>query len=205
MRAGVWKGFLTLEAMLYLSFLTMDMIPLGDTAVPKYLSIFLVALMGVLFVKERRITIALCLTAAADVFLLLLGKYYTVGICLFFCVQLCYALVLDGGKGLPIRLLLSAAVGICAVRVGVLEGIAAGYLTLFFCNLLRAGAAVKRNPLFFLGLLLFFCCDLCVGYYNIGSGPMWEFCRIAMWGFYLPGQILILYSFLWKEKSRHEA
>ena len=30
--------------------------------------------------------------------------------------------------------------------------------------------------------------------YNIGAGVLHSFARVAMWGFYLPGQILILLS-----------
>ena len=194
MRRRIWIGFLVTEAALYAAFLMMDLLQLGSSDALKFIAISLVALMAVCFVKDRLIVAALCLTAAADVFLLLLDRYYTAGILLFCGVQICYALYLDGGKGLPLRLIPAVAAGLIGCCAGWLSGLSVGYITLFFCNLLRAAISAKQNPLFALGLLLFFCCDLCVGYYNIGSGAMWDFARVAMWGFYLPGQVLILAS-----------
>lgn len=82
---------------------------------------------------------------------------------------------------------------------GHIEALAAGYITIFLLNLIHAGSCAFRTGtktaiLFFAGLFLFFCCDLCVGYYNVGSGFLWSFARVAMWAFYLPGQVFILLS-----------
>ena len=41
------------------------------------------------------------------------------------------------------------------------------------------------------GLILYFCCDLCVGLNNLTPSPI---TNIAMWAFYLPGQVLIASS-----------
>lgn len=199
------RWFLALEALLYLAFLSVDLLGLGDSTALKFLSICLVALMAVVWGGNRWIRLALGLTAAADVFLLVLDRYYAVGIGLFCLVQLCYARMLDGRKGILPRLSLAALAALLLGRTEPLNGLAAGYFTLFLCNLFRAGKQAAANPLFFAGLALFFCCDLCVGYYNIGSGALWSFCRVAMWGFYLPGQILILLSSLSKEETEHEA
>ena len=46
--------------------------------------------------------------------------------------------------------------------------------------------------MFAIGLLLFTCCDICVGAWNLGLLP--GFTRIGMWLFYLPSQVLIVLS-----------
>lgn len=65
---------------------------------------------------------------------------------------------------------------------------------LYFSNLIintcEAFALKKRT--FAWGLLLFVCCDLCVGAWNLN---LWGgFARIGMWLFYLPSQVLIVLS-----------
>lgn len=54
----------------------------------------------------------------------------------------------------------------------------------------------KSDHLFFWGLLLYFICDLFVGIWNMPEtgGALREIARVAMWGFYLPGQVLIRIS-----------
>lgn len=188
--------FLGAEALLYLAFLSMDLLRLGDTTALKFLSICLVALMGLLYARRAELRTAFVLTAFADLFLLVLDRHYPIGIALFFIVQTCYALYLDPPKGLIPRIVcvLSVTILFLFLKIGTLESLALGYITLFLCNLVRAGFKAKQQPLFFLGLLLFFCCDLCVGMYQISAGALYQFARIAMWGFYLPGQVLILLS-----------
>ena len=53
------------------------------------------------------------------------------------------------------------------------------------------------------GLCLFLCCDLCVAAYQfpqILPQAVFEFVRVGMWLFYLPGQVLIALSGLPKSK-----
>ena len=73
------------ETILYLTFLGMDIFGLGNTTPLKFLSILLLTL-SVLDFREKTVTIALAFTAAADVFLLLLDRYYEAGILCFIAV-----------------------------------------------------------------------------------------------------------------------
>ena len=213
MDSGGWKRFLTVECLLYLSFLGMDLTGFGETTALKYLSILLIAGMALPHLRAARpraVAIALVFTALADLFLLVLDRWYAAGILLVWLVQLCYAYRLDGKTGLMFRGLAALAASALLYRSGSIPALAAGYIAMFFVNLLRAAAAARRSRrrsdrLLALGLALFFCCDLCVGYFHIGEGPLWEFARVAMWGFYLPGQVLILASIQFKEESEHEA
>lgn len=194
MKRSVRRVFLGTEVLLYLAFLLMDLLRVGNTTALKFVSIFLVGLMGLFYAANSEIRWALVLTVAADVFLLVMNQYYQAGIALFLVVQLCYALYLDDVRGLiPRAVCVALAIGLFYM-VGSLEALAAGYITLFLCNLIRAGIKVRMQPVFFLGMLLFFCCDLCVGIYHISTGGVYEFARVAMWAFYLPGQVLILLS-----------
>lgn len=194
MQRNLRRTFLGAELLIYLAFLLMDLLRVGDTTALKFIAICLVGLMGVLFDSASEIRCALVFTVAADVFLLVLDRYYPIGVSLFLLVQILYALYLDDVKGLIPRMICVGLVVVLFYKTGALQMLAAGYITLFLCNLIRAGTKAKENAMFFIGLLLFFCCDLCVGIYNIGAGALHSFARVAMWGFYLPGQILILLS-----------
>ena len=197
MQSTLRRAFLCAEALLYPAFLCMDLLRIADSTVLKFLSICLVGLMGALFVSHNDIRWALVLTVLADVFLLVLDRYYPAGVALFISVQICYALYLDDARGLLPRMICAALAAALFWKAGALETLAAVYITLFLCNLIRAGVKRRENPRFFFGLLLFFCCDICVGLYHLSAGAAWEFARVAMWGFYLPGQVLILLS-TWK-------
>lgn len=203
MRSTLRRVFLGAEVLLYLIFLYMDLMHSGDSTVPKFLSICLVGLTGALFAAHSEIRLGLIFTVAADVFLLLLNRYYPVGIMLFIIVQICYALYLDDTHGMIPRLICITLSSILFYRYGLLETLAAVYITLFLCNVIRAGVKCRENPLFFIGMLLFFCCDICVGLYHTCTGAVWEFVRVAMWAFYLPGQVLILLS-SWKTGGTNE-
>ena len=198
MKRATMNVFLTAEIILYCAFLLLDLFTSADTKWLKFAAILLVALMG--FRSERReITAALCLTAAADVFLLVLDRWYDFGILLFIIVQLLYAVSMRAKKTIFIQFAIVLIAVVLYFVTGKTEIMACGYITVFLCNLIHAGikAAIvkdRKTILFFTGLALFFCCDLCVGYYNIGTGPLRGFCSVAMWGFYLPGQVMILLS-----------
>ena len=198
MKRSSWVAFLIVETFLYISFLHLDMQTEADTKWLKFASILLVAFMS-FQIHNKFVAAALCLSAAADIFLLVLDQWYVAGLLLFFIVQLLYSLRMNSKKILSIQIILLIASAILVLVQRRTEPLAAGYIISFLLNLLHAVSFAKRAKsrrafLFALGLLLFFCCDLCVGYYNIGRGFLWKFSRIAMWGFYLPGQVLILLS-----------
>jgi hypothetical protein len=62
-------------------------------------------------------------------------------------------------------------------------------------------AKTPSQILFSIGLWLFVCCDVCVGLFNISSvfeatlSPRFDYAvSVLMWGFYLPSQILVVFS-----------
>ena len=206
--------FILTETILYLVFMGMDLAGVPGTEPVKFAAILLLALSALDF-REPRVSAALLFTAAADVFLLLLDRYYAAGIACFLVVQILYASRLAGQRddpsapspGVPdwLKAALSAAAGLLACTSwgwGLTEGLAAAYIALFALNLLHAcrlaaHAKQRRWTLFAIGLALFFCCDLCVGVHNMpgfGSPVLQRFANVAMWGFYLPGQVLIRQS-----------
>ena len=198
MKRSAWIAFLVAEAILYCSFLFLDLQTETDTKWLKFFTILLISVVS-FWSGDKIIHAALCLTAAADVFLLVLDQWYGIGIFLFFIVQLLYSVHLRSKTILRFQIVLITASFIITLLTKQIELFAIGYITVFLLNLIHAASYAaqlkgRQSALFFLGLLLFFCCDLCVGYYNIGSGSVWAFARVAMWGFYLPGQILILLS-----------
>lgn len=202
------------ETILYLTFLGMDIFGLGNTTPIKFASILLLTL-SVLDFHERKLSVAFLFTAFADFFLLVLDRYYAAGVLSFLVVQVCYALRLAEAntsgdpKSTPSRLWLRfafpAAAGIAAYLfgasygLGLVESLAVCYILLFTENLaasVRLASETKQRKwiLFAIGLALFFCCDICVGIHNVPAvgGPAFRrFADIAMWGFYLPGQVLI--------------
>ncbi len=205
MKNRIRGGFLAAEAVLYLSFLAFDLLSVHTqwSVWIKFISISLAAAAG-LAVRERYVTPALVLTACADVFLLLLGRDYLVGIGLFLLVQALYTLRLvwpDGNvrAALAVRAVPAAAAALLCARSGAVECAAAAYIVWFAINLLhairKAHVTRERKPIrFAVGMALFFCCDLCVGLHNLPQNALSGFAAIAMWAFYLPGQILILSS-----------
>lgn len=177
----------------------MDICGIGNPTPIKFASILLLAV-SVLDFREKTVSIALLFTAAADVFLLVLNRWYAAGILCFMAVQALYALRMK--RPPAAAFLLTAAAGLAVYEVsgfGPVEGLAAAYIALFAVNLLRACLLAGRTRerkwiLFAAGMALFFCCDLCVGVHNLpglGTPALHRFADVAMWGFYLPGQCLI--------------
>lgn len=192
------------ETILYLTFLGMDIFGIGNSTPIKFVSILLLTL-SVLDFREKTVSFALLLTLIADVFLLVLDRWYAAGVLCFLGVQILYAARLQKesrGNGALLSFLLPAAAGLTACTsygFGLTEALAASYIALFAVNLLRACLLAKRTGenkwiLFAAGLALFFCCDLCVGLHNMpgtGGPALQRFAELAMWAFYLPGQVLI--------------
>ncbi len=182
----------------------MDIFGTGNTTPIKFVCILLLTL-SVLDFREKTVSAALFFTAAADVFLLVLNRYYAAGVLCFIAVQILYAARLDregGPRARILRFLLPAAAGLTVYTsygFGLTEALAAAYIALFACNLVPAIRCAQKSAerkwiLFAAGLALFFCCDLCVGLHNMpgaGGPALQRFADVAMWGFYLPGQVLI--------------
>ena len=201
-------GFWTAEAVLYVSFLALDLTGSGAGGDGlKYAGVLLCLAMAAFSARrggEGLVAAALVLTAGADLFLLMLDRWYALGVALFVGVQLLYLRRLfrwDGRTLLPLRLLLPAALLLAGWAAGAmtpLNALALVYYSLLLGNMVHSfTSAAPRGRLFGTGLALFACCDLCVGLYNLaGAVPSaaYAFARVGMWLFYLPSQVLIVCS-----------
>ncbi len=192
---------------LWLVFLFLDITRMADSTWVKFAAICLccaAALTGTRSRDGRLVAAALCFTVAADWFLLVRDEHYTLGVCLFLVVQGLYALrlCLLRGRATPV-LWLRLALAALWLALLIIEptGAPLWCVGLYFLNLcLNAAEALslgRPQRIFAIGLLLFVCCDVCVGLWNIAiflPTPVAEFSRVGMWLFYLPSQVFIVLS-----------
>lgn len=205
------KLFLAAESALWAVFLYLDLFRNGAGTVPlKYAGVVLCLVFSLYALArggDALTAAALALTVGADAFLLLLDRWYILGVGLFCAVQGLYLgriFRANGGRTLwPLRLGLSLSAPVLLARLDLLDPLNAlslFYFANFVCNVLQAARLPGRGGrLFFFGLLLFLCCDVCVGMFNqpgLVPGPLAAFAGVGMWLFYLPGQALIALSAL---------
>lgn len=154
------------------------------------------------------IVIALFITLAADVFLILLDTHYLLGVFLFCIVECCYAIFLIADKKLfsdiAVRLGIFAVLCIILKMLDFFDPLTAASVFSMTQLSLNVFFAWKRQRFagrsFALGLTLFWFCDAFVGLLNIGdyiAVPAWlpDLAGRVIWWFYLPAQMLILLSF----------
>lgn len=198
---------------LWLVFLLLDLTRWADPTWVKFAAICLclaAALTGAKSRDGRLVAAALGFTVGADWFLLVRDDHYAFGVCLFIIVQFLYALRLYFWRGrfsplVWLRLALVLLWGIFSFIEPTLFPLWCALL--YFLNLclntLEAWMLkfkAPQDPLasrFAWGLLLFVCCDVCVGLWNVSAclpPPLAEFSRVGMWLFYLPSQVLIVLS-----------
>lgn len=209
-RALMQRLFPALEGLIYVRFLFLDLVGQGAAGNSvKYLGIILCALFawhqGVIRWLPAWWPWALTLTLGADWFLLMLDRYYALGLLLFCGVQGLYLLRISRANGG--RTLWGARLVLCLLSPALLAAL--GRLTgenllalIYFSNFLCNVALAVRLPRgwgrqFALGLTLFLCCDVCVGIFQSPGllPPALEaFTSLGMWLFYLPGQVLIVLS-----------
>ena len=202
--------FIVVEAILFCTFVTMDIMKLDGENIVKYIAIALVGLMGLRAGKAKDntvVTAALLFTMLADVFLILIGNLM-VGVGVFICVQTCYTIRFSFMSGKPLvgellkRLVPGAILGTLAWKfvspeVGIIVAyscsFAVNFVHGFELHILKPSA---RHLRFAIGLFLFACCDICVGITNLRPGflpeQMIRNAEVMTWIFYLPSQILIL-------------
>ena len=203
------RVFPLLAAALWVGFLTLDVTGWGDSTALKFLSICLCGVTAWTGVTTRDglwVALALSLTVCADVFLLALNRGVAdriTGVAVFLCVQALYALRLWFLRerrvcrwGAALRLLSLAALPALDSRLYALSAV---YFVNLCVNCLEALTLGRGRPAGRLGwgLLLFVCCDICVGCWNVGL--LGDFARVGMWCFYLPSQALIVLSVPKKE------
>ena len=202
--------FLAVEAVLFCTFVAMDIMHHDAENVVKYVARCLVGLMGLRAGKQRDnvvVTAAFLFTMVADLFLILIGNFVA-GVAAFICVQTCYTIRFSFMSGKPLvgellkRLVPGVILGgIATYFLGINVGIIVAYACSFAVNFVHGFELhiLKPSPRhlrFAIGLFLFACCDICVGITNLRPGFLTEQmirnAEVMTWIFYLPSQILIL-------------
>ncbi len=205
-------GFLSAEGFIYAAFLLLDLLGYrSETITLKYAGLLLCLVFALrcgLASRRWTVPLALTLTAGADWFLLVLGRYYSAGLVLFLGVQLLYLLHLRQ-QGAPLLLpwRIGAVLALWTVLLAVraahpLTLLAAAYFPQLVVSAISAGSLRNqgwRSRCMWLGLSFFVCCDLCVGLFQISTGlpsRLADAVYFGMWLFYLPSQVLIALSTL---------
>ena len=210
-------AFALAEIGIYISFLVIQGTADYDPVMLKYSGILLCLLTAVLLSPvcgKDGITLvcAFVFTAVSDMFIFVLDDFYEVGVCTFIITQSIYLsrIYIALGKrpyiSIAVRVALS---GITMLVLGLtgnliaLTALVAIYFPMLVCNAVESVFLFKISKiyiLFFVGLVLFIGCDICVGLNNFESlgidlsAGVQKFVGIAMWAFYLPSQVLIALS-----------
>lgn len=215
-------AFLLAEIIIYITFMTVENAFGGTVTGLKYSGILLAFAVSVLVAPVGGrdgliLAAALLFTAVSDLFIFIL-YIYEAGVSTFIVVQIFYFIRIYNKLGrkpyisVAVRLVLIAvtmtALG-CTGNLTLLTGLVAVYFPMLFVNVAESALLIKRsklNILFFVGLVLFMCCDICVGLFNFSSvgvafSPEFlNFVGSAIWAFYLPSQTLLVLSGYVNEK-----
>lgn len=173
-------------------------------------------------IETHILRIAMFFTLISDLFILVLD-YYTIGIITFIIVQFLYlALIsswISSGKMLRTILIRTTGAGVITALIVTLYRLhetkveievifAVYYFIIFVSNAMDATGILFRSKrkgrlLFACGLLAYFLCDINVAIFNLKDyinidealyTQLYSFSSIAMWMFYLPGQVAIALS-----------
>ena len=214
------RVFVGTEAILYAAFLLLDVTGgfAGLSIGLKYAGVLLCLVFALSRLRPGRIhaaltAAALAFTVLADLFLLVLDRWYLAGVLVFWVVQGLWLtrIRLAGGWPLPrclaVRLILPAAALLALFALNALSSLnaaAAIYFSQLLANAAESRALIHARPWgrkFHLGLLLFIGCDVCVGLHNLTAAaglslPLWlgQAAAVGMWLFYLPSQVLLALS-----------
>jgi len=215
---AVYVLFITAEIAIFIAFNVLTATQPDDPVFVKYSGILLclaVAAATIYFNKRDAVvlTCALAFTALSDFFIFVLDAYYEVGVTTFFIAQsfYLYRLYSDRLRKIYATLIVRAVLAAVAITVlavcaemNYLLAIVSLYFVMLAVNCAEAFTLCRngfKNALFAVGLLLFICCDVCVGLHNFGSALGVElpkgfqnFAQYAMWIFYLPSQVCITCS-----------
>lgn len=182
------KLFIALESIIYIAFLVGDIFNIFNTTYLKYLGIILCFLYSLTNKKIYGI-FSFTFTLLADFFLLVKNDNYSLGILFFIVVQIIYTYYLHNlncNDLLLFRILLPIIL-ILIIKPHDTQSILA--LIYFPQLVISTLTSFKKDKLLALGLLLFVCCDICVGLHNILAYS--KIIAILQWLFYLPSQVLI--------------
>lgn len=186
------KAFLLLESMIFISFIIMDFYHFNSIYI-KYLGIILCFIFSLLN-KNYIISLAQLFTLIADYFLLVIDKYYVIGLISFIIVQLiymCFLYINNIKIYVYLRILLILIVLSFTNKFPILYTLVLSYFLLLVMNTI-CSCSNRKLIILSIGLSLFICCDVCVGLHNIlDRGTLYEIVTMSMWIFYLPSQVLI--------------
>lgn len=213
-------AFIAVETVIYVIFNVLAAVGSPDPIYLKYAGVLLclAVLIAVLIMpgsdRDNAVMVAaLFFTAISDLFILVLDKYYEIGLVTFIIVQSLYVyrLYADRLKKIYITLCVRLAVMVALIVAFAVMGMlnlliaeCAIYITMLVGNVVDAFIICKKsvkNLLFAIGLTLFLGCDICVGLDNgvdiLGLNmpqTVLNAVRFAIWAFYLPSQVLITLS-----------
>lgn len=210
--------FILIEVVLYALLLAGDILTCYDTVLIKYTSIILCLIYSVVFIFYSKLdailtSLALVFTLISDYFLLVLNNHFILGLTTFiiaqsfYFIRICFINKKVNLISILVRVFLPIIVCIILKLndlLDLLTGLCAFYFIMLLVNATESSFLIKldrRYILFFIGLILFIGCDVCVGLFNFSSvlninipNGLMDFVTISMWGFYLPSQTLIALS-----------
>jgi uncharacterized membrane protein YhhN len=191
------KLFITIESLLYITFIIMDFLDINSTLI-KYIGVIL-CFVYALYSKKKLKSVALLFTCLADLFLLVLLKHYELGVFIFIFAQVTYLYYL---RNIDVRIsnyilvfrILIIVVGTIILyfsnNFSLLYELVLIYFSTLLFNCLNAFKVKEKT--FALGLILFIGCDICVGLFNTPYSD--SVIAMLIWMFYLPSQVLIVLS-----------
>lgn len=163
----------------------------------------------------RLMVIVMSLTLASDV-ILLLTRQFALGLVLFVCVQVLYSIRIQK-RFIMGRVFIQGAVFIACLLFFMLKmpqrfnyalmlSLGAFYALMFLLNIFKVMTIKFQTDydkrLFAVGLVLYALCDINVAIYNFPSffesnfilSQIYAYSGLAMWLFYLPGQVALTLS-----------
>lgn len=159
--------------------------------------------------KECLILTGLFFTCIADYFLVIWNGYFTAGVAFFLVTQCFYFLYLTWCFPASRKVKLIIVKGFIAIVLFIMVSavmkelvpllfLLTFYIVLFVGNIVLGFQQSQGERLFTIGLVLFFCCDICVGLSNANlfftEFPYHKIFSWLIWLFYLPSQVCISYS-----------
>ena len=215
----LFLAYIAAEAAIYITFNILSAVLPNDPIYLKYTGVLLclaAAAVSIYFFRDTDaviLTCALIYTAISELFILVMDTHYDVGMVTFIMAQITYLYRLYKDRIKKIWLTVAVRIALTAVIMGIVGGLAAInllivevciYIVMLAGNCVDAFLLCRRsrqNLLFALGLLLFLCCDICVGLDNAGSVIGLNFpsafinvIQYLIWVFYMPSQVLIACS-----------
>lgn len=151
--------------------------------------------------RERLIVLALYITVVADLFLTYLGRTFAIpGVICFCAVETVYAAYLKSSRASILLRVYLFMILFCAAiamnSVSVLNVAALIDIAILSVNVFDAWRprCDRPNLAFRIGIILFLCCDLCVGLCDLIPGQIGMITGFLIWVFYIPSQVLITLS-----------